>query len=70
MRRVWHWVLLKNPLGLACLVTAWGVGAVYALAALTGLLGHANVPLVLKFCGLAGLALFVAVPILQKTFKV
>jgi hypothetical protein len=70
MRGVWHWVLLNNPLGLACLVTVWGIGAVYALAALTGLLGDANVPLALKFCGIAGLALFVVVPILRKLLKV
>lgn len=69
MQKIWYWVLLKNPAGLACLVTAWGFGAAYALAGFTGLLGGVNIPLVLKFSGIAGLAIFVAVPVLQRIFR-
>ena len=69
MQKIWHWVLLNNPTGLACLVTAWGVGAAYALAGFAGFLGAANIPLALEFCGIAGLALFVVVPVLQRIFR-
>ena len=69
LQKLWNWVLIKNPSGLACLVTAWGIGAVYATLSYTGLVAGLNAPLALRFCGAAGLALFVAVPILLRVFR-
>ena len=60
--RLWHWVLVKNPTGLACLLTIWGVGIFYTIVALAGLVPQHNIPLALKFCGASGLALFVVMP--------
>jgi|JI7StandDraft_1071085.scaffolds.fasta_scaffold280511_3 hypothetical protein len=62
-------MLLKNPIGLGSLITCWVVGAAYFLAASLDLVDGANVPLVLKFCGIGGVVLFFGMPILNRLFK-
>jgi hypothetical protein len=69
LKQLWHWVLIKNPLGLACLITAWAIGAVYVVIALTGLVAGLNAPLAFKFCGIAGVFLFFLVPLLARVFR-
>lgn len=69
IKKLWHWLLIKNPLGLACILTAWGLGAVYVALAFTGLVSGLNAPLVMQFCGIAGLALFLVMPLLAKLFR-
>jgi hypothetical protein len=69
LRQLWYWVLLKNPTGLACLLTAWGIGILYSALAYTGLMSGLNAPLAMKFSGIAGLAFFVVMPILIRIFR-
>jgi len=68
MRRVWHWVLIKNPVGLASLLTAWAIGILFSGLALTGLMSGLNASLIMKFFGIAGPVLFVVVPLLIRIF--
>lgn len=69
LKKIWLWLLLKNPGGLACLLTIWGIGLIYFLAAHLGLIEGANVPLALRYCGIAGVLLFIFMPLLDKLNK-
>lgn len=69
LRKFWLWLLLNNPGGLACLLTAWGLGLIYFLVSYLGLIEGANVPLVLRYCGIAGILLFIFMPLLNKLNK-
>jgi hypothetical protein len=60
---------LKNPSGLACLLTSWGMGAIYSIAAYFGLVETASVWLVIQYCVIVGLVLFIAMPVILKLFK-
>lgn len=69
LRKLWFWILLKNPTGLACLLTAWGIGILYVAIALTGLMPGLNSPLAVKFCGIAGVVVFAVMPLLIRVFR-
>lgn len=69
MKRIWIWLLLHNSSGLACLIMIWLVGAAHILAGELGLLDAVNVPMVFRFSFIAGIAVFITMPLLEKLFK-
>ncbi len=69
LKKIWLWLLLKNPAGLAYLLTVCGIGLLYLLASFLGLIEGANIPLVLRYCGIAGALLFISMPLLSKLNK-
>lgn len=68
MRKVFTWIMLKNPAGLACLLAVLGVGAVYFVCAMLGLLGDVDLVSAAKLLGVASLVGFFGVPLLIRLF--
>jgi len=68
MKKIWYWVLIRNPAGWASLLTVWAIGILYAAIALTGLMPGLDVLLGIKFFGIAGPVVFAVVPLLIRIF--
>lgn len=68
-KKIKNWLLLKNPGGLALLLTAWIFGGLYAAADFLDLIEDANSPFMLKFCLIVGIVLFVTAPLILKLDK-
>jgi hypothetical protein len=68
LKKLWHWLLLKNPGGLACLLTLWILGIIYSTLVFMGLLAG-DVAFAIRFCLIGGVLLFILVPIVTKLDK-
>ena len=68
LKKFWYWILFKNPGGVVALLTILSIAIMYSLASFLGLI-EGNVPLVLRYCGVAGVLLFIFMPLLNKLNK-
>lgn len=63
IRKLWIYVLLKNPSGLTCLITIWGLGGVYWVASIAGLVERVDGWAMFKVLAACGLFAFFFFPI-------
>lgn len=68
INRIWRWLLLNNPSGVACFLTVLALAVVYFLLALVGFLNIRSVPMAMRALAVVGVVMFFVAPLLVKIF--
>lgn len=63
IKKLWIYVLLKNPSGLTCLIVIWGLGGIYWLASVFGVVERVDDWIMFKVLVSCGLFAFFFFPI-------